>query len=276
MISRTDIERLARLKSDQGILTAYIRIDPRLRFVRQQAASQFKGALKEAERRIQDKRWREVLDRESAHVLDFLTNWEPAGRGLVIFSCHPDGLWEVLPLEILVPNRVDVDTTTKTAILAEALEEVPRLIVAVLQRDKARIYIAEQGASEQQVQVATEVPGQHEQGGRSQMRFQRHIDFHVAEHLKTVIDELKKLAERQPFKLALGGTEQTVNEMFERLPDPIARRVIGRFPVDYKHDTEQEMLERAERLWRNQEHLEENKLLDLVFDAARSGQRAVL
>lgn len=276
MISHTDIERLARLKSDHGILTAYIRIDPRLRFVRQQAVSQFKGALKEAQRRVQDERWREVIERESPQVLQFLTNREPPGRGLVIFSCRPERLWEVVTLDVMVPNLVDVDTTTKTGILVETLRESPRLIVAVLQRDKARLYIAEQGVSEQQVQVATEVPGQHEQGGRSQMRFQRHIDFHFAEHLKAVIDELKKLAERQPFKLALGGTEETVNELLERLPDFIMRRVIGRFPVDHKHDTEEEMLQRAEHLWRDHERLEENKLLDLVFDAARSGQRAVL
>jgi hypothetical protein len=53
MISHQEIERLANLKSDHGILTAYLRIDPRLRFVRQQAAAQFKGALKAAQRRIQ-------------------------------------------------------------------------------------------------------------------------------------------------------------------------------------------------------------------------------
>ena len=51
MISRQDLERLATLKSDHGILSAYLRLDPRLRFVRQQAASQFKGALKQAARR---------------------------------------------------------------------------------------------------------------------------------------------------------------------------------------------------------------------------------
>jgi hypothetical protein len=88
MISRQDIERLASLKSDHGILTAYIPLDPRLRFVRQQAASQFKGALKAAQRRFQNGRWQAPLDRESPRILDFLSNWEPVGRGLVIFSCR--------------------------------------------------------------------------------------------------------------------------------------------------------------------------------------------
>jgi hypothetical protein len=106
MISRQDLERLARLKSEHGILTVYIRLDPRLRFLRQQAASQFKGALKAAQRRIPE-RWREALERESSHVLDFLSAWEPTGRGLAIFSCRPEALWEILPLEVLVPNLVE-------------------------------------------------------------------------------------------------------------------------------------------------------------------------
>ena len=110
--------------------------------MRQQAASQFKGAAKEARQRIEREQWQDVLERESSHVLDFLSDWESTGRGLVIFSCRPEGIWEVLPLEILVPNVVEVDTTTKDGILTGLLEETPRFIVAVLQRDKARIYVS--------------------------------------------------------------------------------------------------------------------------------------
>lgn len=275
MVSRQDLERLARLKSDQGILTAYIPLDPRLRFLRQQAASQFKGAVKEARRRIQE-RWRDALERESSHVLNFLSDWEPTGRGLVIFSCRPEALWEVLPLEILVPNRVDIDTTTKTGILTGVLEESPRFVLAVLQRDKARIYIAEQGTSEEKLQVATEVPGQHKQGGRSQMRFQRHIDFHATEHRKKVADELARLADTGPFALALGGTDETVDELLKALSEPIARRVIGKFPVDYKHDGEQQIVERAQLVWKNREQLKEIQLVEQVFDAAKSGTQGVL
>ena len=71
MLSRSDIERLAKLKSEHGILSAYVRMDPRLRYLRQQAATQFKGALKEAERRLQESRWKEALKRESDYVLNF-------------------------------------------------------------------------------------------------------------------------------------------------------------------------------------------------------------
>lgn len=146
----------------------------------------------------------------------------------------------------------------------------------MLQRDKGRIYVAEQGYSEKKSQVTTDVPGQHKQGGRSQMRFQRHIDFHVTEHLKKVADELASLAETGPFALALGGTDETVEELLKTLPAPIASRVIGKFPVDYKQDTEQQIVEHAELVWKNRQQFEEAQLVDQVFDAAKSGMRGVL
>jgi len=93
MISRQDVERLAQLKSEHGILSAYIHMDPRLRFVRLQGLIQFKGAVKKFETRREAARWREALDRESARVLDYLSTLEPAGQGLAIFSCQPEGLW---------------------------------------------------------------------------------------------------------------------------------------------------------------------------------------
>jgi peptide chain release factor subunit 1 len=276
MILRKDIERLAELKSDHGIVSAYIRLDPRLRFLRRQPVSQFKGALTAAQRQYHGSRWQGALERETPYVLDFLSRWEPSGRGLVIFSCHPADIWEIFPLDVLVPNLVDVDSTTRTGILLQVLEDLPRFVVVVLQRDKARIYVSEQGISEEQIEFTSEVPGRHDQGGRSQMRYQRHIEFHVEEHLKRVIDELKSVASARPFKLAFGGTEETVNELLKMIPTQMAKSVIGRFPVDYKQDSEQEIFQRAEALWDSQEQLEENKLVDQIFDAAKSATQGAL
>jgi peptide chain release factor subunit 1 len=275
VISQQDIERISALKSEHGVLSAYIRIDPRLRYVRKQAEAQFKGALKDAQRRIQQ-RWREALEREGEHVRQFLVNWEPLGRGVAIFSSQPAGIWEVLSLDVLGPNFVDVDFTTKTGILAQLLDELPVLVVPLVQRDRATIYVAEQGTSKEGTQVASEVPGQHDQGGRAQARFQRHIEFHVAEHLKRVVDELKKLVESRSCTIAIGATEETAHEIMRMLPEPIARRVIGSFPIDPKHETEQHTLERALRVWEEHERSHEQALVEEVFNAAKSGGQGVL
>ena len=106
--------------------------------------------------------------------------------------------------------------------------------------------------------------------------FPRHIEFNVTEQLKKVVDELERLVVARPFKLVLGGTDEIVNEVGAMLPEPVARRLIGNFTVDYKQDTEQQIFERAELVWRNREQFEESNLLDLVVEAAKSGGRGVL
>lgn len=276
MISRQEVERIAKLKSEHGILSAYIRMDPRLRFLRRQPVTQFKGAFKHARRRAQNSKWLAALDREAEYVLSYLSNSEFKGRGLVIFSCRPSAIWEVIPLQVLVPNVVEIDNTTKTAVLAETLTESPRFLVAVVQRDKARIYTAQHGNAERQSQIVSDVPGQHDQGGRSQMRFERHIEFHVSKHLKKVVDELLRLAPTGPFRLALGGTEETVDELLTMMPEALRRAFIGRFSVSHKHDSERQTLDDAEAVWKNREHFEAGKLFDQIVEAAGAGGRGAL
>jgi peptide chain release factor subunit 1 len=277
MLSHEELTRLAALNSEQGVLSAYIKVDPQLMYDRSHPLAQFKGAVKRFTRRANDARRLATLEREKEKVLRFLEGWEPGGRGLVIFSSQPDEIWEVLSLGVPVPSFVDADTTTNTAILARLLDEFPRFVVALVQRDRARIYVAEQRTVREEAGIASDVPGRHDQGGWAQARFQRHIEFHVLEHLRRVADELEQLYHYRPFnRLAVGGTEEAVNELLKTLPQQLSRRVIGTFAVDFKHETEEAMLERARQVREEDERRSERELVERVVDAAKSGGHGVL
>ena len=272
MISRSELDRLAILRSEVGIVSAYITIEPRLMYGRSRHEAQFQGAVKRFMRRTKDPEARSVMERESGRILDFLRDWRPSGRGLAIFSCQPAQIWEVVHLNVRVPSFVDVDATTHTAILAQVLDEYPRFIVAVVQQDRASIYVAEQRSAEEEAEIETEVLGRHDQGGSAQARFQRHTEAHVERHLHKVVDELQQLYYDQPFKrLAVGGTEETVNELLKMLPDPIDRRVIGTFHVDFKHESEEAVLDRAREVLREDERRSERELVEKVVAAAEAG-----
>lgn len=277
MINRQEIERLADLKSDSGIVSVYLRITPRLAYDRSFPATQFKGALKRATRRLKHEQWQQAADRESEKILSFLETGKTKGRSLVIFSCQPSGIWEVIESDVSLPTLVDVDATTKTGLLTRLLDEYPRLAVVVVQRDNAVIYLSEQRISGEVGRVTSNVPGQHDQGGWSQGRFERHIEFHVAEHLKKVVEELNTLSQSQSFEwLVVGGTEETVKDFLDRLPQPVAEKNIGTFPVDFKHDGEKEILERARRAREQHERETELQLVQQLFDAAKAGGQGTL
>ncbi len=276
MISRKDLERLAALKSDEGIVSAYVRIDPKLVYDRQAHAAQFKGAVRAYLRGKDGDHRAAALERESGRILKLLEDTPPNGRGVAVFACGPAGIWEVLTLRVTVPSFVDVGPTPSIEVLTRILDEYPRLAVAVVQRDHARIYLSDQREAQEQATVDSEVPGRHEQGGWAQARFQRHIEVHVQRHLKEVVDEIEKLYYERPYRrLAVGGSPEAVDEFVKMLPDPVARRVVGTFPVDLKHDTETEILERARALGDDAERRQERDLVRQAVDAAGAGGRGV-
>lgn len=275
MITRKDLERLAALKSDEGIVSAYIKVDPKLAYDRQSNAAQFKGAVRTYLRGKSGGR-QAALDRESGRILKFLEDRPPQGRGIAVFACAPAGVWETLTLRVTVPSFVDVGPKPAIEVLARILDEYPRLAVAVVQRDQAHIYLSDQREKQEQAAVASEVPGRHDQGGWAQARFQRHIEVHVQRHLKEVVDEIEKLYYDRPYsQLAVGGSPEAVDEFVKMLPDPVARRVVGTFPVDLKHDTEMDVLERARALGGDAERRQERGLVRQAVDAAGAGGRGV-
>ena len=274
MISHKELERLANLRSDEGILSVYLKIDPRLGYDRGQAVAKFKGGLSRFRRTAADDDQLAVAEREKDRVLSFLKQSPPRGRGLAIFSSQPSDIWEVVPLDVMVPTSVNVGTTTNTSLLMQVLDEHPRFVVAVVQRDHAAIYTSQQRTADEVAEIESEVPGRHGQGGWAQARFQRHIEFHVERHLKKVVDEIEELFYERPFnRLVVGGSEKAVNELIGMLPEPLTRRVVGTFPVDLKHQTEEEVLDRARQVLREEERRSEEDLIKQIVSSAESGGR---
>src|SRR3989304_5550782 len=159
------------------------------------------------------------------------------GRSLVFFAAQPANIWEVVHLDVLVPTFVTVDKTTNTGLLAQVLDEYPRFAVAVVQRDHAKVYITEQRSAEGLALISSDVPGRHDQGGWSQARFQRHIDFHFGLHLNRLVEQLEDLHHDRRFKqLVIGCGEETVSELLKMLPDNLRERVIGTVRGAFKHE----------------------------------------
>jgi peptide chain release factor subunit 1 len=277
MISHTELTRLAALQSDAGILSVYLNIAPRFGADPSYLATAFKSNLSWAQRQIQDADQLAVLDREKDRIVQFLEDSAPSGRGVAIFSCQPAEVWEVVPLNVMVPNSISVDTTTTTTLLTRVLDEYPCFAVAIVHRDQAQIYLSEQRTVEEATGITSDVPGQHKQGGWSQARFERRIELKVTEHLKQVVDALEAVAADFPFThLAVGGGEEAVNELIGLLPTDLSQKVIGTFPVDVKHETETEILDRARAVRIEAERQAEDELIEQIVNAAKSGGQGAL
>lgn len=276
MLSRSELERLAALKSDEGILSVYIRIDPNLGYDRGQVSAAFKGATKRFLRTADD-RSRQIFEREKNRVQKHLDNSATKGRALVIFTSEPAGIWEVLNLDVALPTAILANRTTYTAMLTRLLDEYPRMAVALLDGEEARIYLGEQRERTKDAEITSDIPGRHEQGGWAQARYQRHIEFHHARHLKKVADALKDVYYTKPFdRLVLVGVDSAIDELREMLPDPIATRLIGHFGIDFKQHSDDDILQRASELRTDTLRREEVALVQQIADAAGAGGKGLV
>lgn len=276
MISLKRLEELAALKHDEFVVSAYIRLDPRLAYDRHHPLTLIKGLIRRYEQFSNDTARLAALRRERPRIERHLQSFGQTGRGVVVFACEPANLWETYCLDALTPSHLAVEPRPVISILMRIIEQYPRLAVLVAQKNHGLIYTTELRSGEERARIESQVQGRHEQGGRSQSRFQRHIDYQVRVHLKELIDALERLRIEYPFdRLAIGGTPDTVAEMLRLLPDSIKARVIGTFPIDFKHSAEDEILNRAYAINEEFDRRGEQQLVERLGEARNPGGHGV-
>ena len=184
-------------------------------------------ALRDDLQRLRDW-WDDELDRDGA-------------RGLAIFTSSADGFFRALPLAEGVGDSVHIAPSLHLAPLAGALGREGAL-VAVVSRERGVVYRFEDGRLREVADESEEQPGQHDQGGWSQARYQRHIEHLVQQHLKAVGAEVDRHARRGGLQIAVVGPEEMRRD-FESALSQEARDAIVGWTTAEAHAGPRELLE---------------------------------
>jgi peptide chain release factor subunit 1 len=172
------------------------------------------------------------VHRDAKRMWDFVNDeFDRKGgtRGLALFGCWAAGLWEELSLPERAPERVVIGARPYLLPLEAMLEHSETVCLALVDREKARLFVSVLDRIEEVSDVLDEVPGWHDQGGWSQARFQRHIKEHVQRHLKHVADVLMGLFRRRRYeRLVLAGPDEVVAELERELHDYVRRTIVAR------------------------------------------------
>src|SRR3954452_5358218 len=103
-------------------------------------------------------------------------------RAVAIYACGPEGLLEVVRLRRPVDNRVVLDRTACVEpLVMQGTDEM--WMVLLTNRRAARLFFGPGDALEETDRFVDDVHSQHEQGGWSQMRYQRSVEKEVSDHL---------------------------------------------------------------------------------------------
>jgi peptide chain release factor subunit 1 len=250
------LRRLSAVRPDGAkVLSLYINLDPAEFATPPARDTQLSSLLDEADRRIRHAELehgeRRALNDDLERLRGFLRRDLPAegARGLAVFCSGPADLFEVVKLPERVDSAVAIDRGPWVEPLA-GIADREKLSVLLVNRRHARILRGTSRGLEEVEVVHDDVHGQHDQGGWSQLRYQRGIDEEVADHLRNAASALYTSFKRDRFdRLLIGAPEELVGSMEQTLHPELRARLGGRIAVDVEHSTPDQVLSAAaERL----------------------------
>jgi peptide chain release factor subunit 1 len=274
------LRELAAFRTENGCaISVYVNLDPSEVPTSADAHTRMNALLSEAEKADRSELThdaREALKRDFSRIARwFDDDFAREGvRGLAVFAAGADNFWSTLTLPEPVRDGVHVAREFTLAPLVPLVARTDGAIVAVVGREQGQLFRLRSGRLEEIAQQFDEQPGQHDQGGWSQARYQRHIEKLVQEHLKGVAEELDKSRRRMHApKIVLVSSEETRAEFVDALSNE-ARDSLAGWTQAEAHATPAQLLVAVTPVLEQAEAKDEHEVLDRWREEAGRNARA--
>ena len=196
-------------------------------------------------------------------------------QGVALFACGPDGVWAPVPLAVPVPDGVVVGDRFQLAPLVPLVGRADGAVVAVVGRERGEVFELRGGRLRELADLTEEQPGQHDQGGWSQARYQRHIDELVAEHWRTVAETLDRVVRQRNGVPVVVVCAEEMRGAFGELLSQETRDCLAGWTQAEAHAGSPELLEAAQPVLDQWRAAQEAEALDRWREeAGRDGRAA--
>jgi peptide chain release factor subunit 1 len=236
-ITSDELRDLAAFEAEKGCaVSLYLDLDPSVSPTAGDAATRLHSLLDEAakgdgaNRRDLSHDQRQGLKADFTRIQDYYERefTREGARGLAVFIAGLDNVWRPLALTEPVRDDVKVGRTLYLAPLVPLIGRGEGAVVVVVGREQGRFYRLRGGRLEELVDHTEEQPGQHDQGGWSQARYQRHIETLVHDHLKEVAEELDRVVRRlHGPQVVVISSEETRADFDDLLSKDAAAAIVG-------------------------------------------------
>jgi peptide chain release factor subunit 1 len=168
---------------------------------------------------------RESLDADLARIEGYFESAElAAADGLALFACSRIGLWQELRAAEPFDTQVATGRTADLFQLARLLDDSESAVVAVVDTNSCRLFVTRRGGLEEREgpDEPSDDHRRHDQGGWSQARYQRHIDYHDKRFAKEAAAAIEQLVQRERAQhVILAGDERAIPFLEEELSEPV-------------------------------------------------------
>jgi peptide chain release factor subunit 1 len=198
-------------------------------------------------------------------------------RGMAIFACSAEDMWEVIELPVVVHNRVVINSMPAVGQLEAVLREHEPIGVLMADRQRARMFVFELGELVERSELFDAVP--RDEGARGERdRGGDHPNYHqerTLQHLRNAAGVAFDIWQQHPFEhLAVAAPDPLANELESNLHPYLRKRLSGRLgvPVAAGHD---EVLAAAQVVESEVERRREQAIVDRLRAAVAADRRGV-
>jgi peptide subunit release factor 1 (eRF1) len=192
-------------------------------------------------------------DRE--RVMDYVTKQAPAdARGIAIFACDAESIWEAIPLQVPVETRIVEDRFPHCFNLARIIDDYETFAIVLADSQESRILVVSLNEAEQAAETsASEDIKRFDAGGWAQMVFQRRTENVIKAHTKDIGARLERMIKRYKVQhVIIAGNDAFKGVILNTLPEQVKELLVDYINLDITANM-QAILDTIEPMMRNVE-----------------------
>jgi peptide chain release factor subunit 1 len=281
-ITQNRLRALAEVRPARGrVLSVFLNLDPAEFATPPARSSAITSVITEAARKVESSEGlsddeRSALKADVERVREVLAGAGVASNGtraVAVFACGPADLLEVVKLRRPVESKVVLNRTAFVEpLVLQGTDE--RWMVLLSNRRAARIFVGPGDELEETDRIVDDVHSQHDQGGWSQLNYQRSVEKEVHDHLVHVAEIAFQIHKRRGLdRVLIGAPEELLTEFKGRLHPYLRERIAGKVSVDIENASLEEVRADAAKAIETHARKYEREALDRLVEAVGRGGR---
>lgn len=164
--------------------------------------------------------------------------WET--EGAAVFACWALDFIRAYPLTVSGPDFLWVDSSPYIRPLAELQDEYENFVVVAADNSASRVFFITSARADEDARIKGDVKNHVKKGGWSQKRYQRRRGNELLHYSKEIVEVLSEIEQKETFdRLFLVGSQETMTEIENALPPPLAAKLAGKQNVDFSAGDDQ-------------------------------------
>jgi peptide subunit release factor 1 (eRF1) len=276
VITEDAIRELAGIRGGEAPITScYLDVDGRRLIRHQDVEHELDVVLRDARHRANGHRSvHDDLARIEAYVRGGIDR--KVTRGLAIFACAADDLWQVIELTMPVRSQLVINHAPAVGQLEAVLQEHEPIGVLLADKQRARLLVFQQGQLLEHSELIDELPRDYDvRGERERGTPESHVDELAHQHLRRAARAAFDLHQARGFHhLTIGAPDAIAGELERSLHPYLRERLCGRIHVGVTA-SDADVLKAAEEVEAEVERRREAAVVAKLREAAITGRRGV-